>query len=363
MKTGFLSTCLFFFLIVFATGNVFSQNVGIGTPAPVARLHITDSNVLFSAVGDIPVTSGNTPVSGGGRRMMWYPDKAAFRAGYVSGTQWDAGSIGEYSVAMGANATASGYSSIAIGNLTTATGLHSTAMGYNTTASNFSSTAMGYFTNALGSSSTAMGYLTTASGGSSTAIGFYAVASASNSTAIGSFVSTNGQSGTTVIGDYSSTTYFNAYSTNSFWCRFSGGYNFYSNSIGTTGVLLTAGGNSWSAVSDARVKENFEPVNGEDVLHKISTIPLTTWNYKGQDVKTYRHYGPMAQDFYNAFGKDSYGTIGCDTLINQQDFIGVNFIAVKALEERTQQQQKIIESQQQQLNELKKQIQLIIQKK
>ena len=44
----------------------------------------------------------------------------------------------------------------------------------------------------------------------------------------------------------------------------------------------------------------------------------------------------MAQDFYAAFGKDSLGYIGCDTLINQQDFLGVNLIAIQALEKRTQ---------------------------
>lgn len=43
----------------------------------------------------------------------------------------------------------------------------------------------------------------------------------------------------------------------------------------------------------------------------------------------------MAQDFYAAFGKDSYGTIGCDTLINQADFDGINFTAIQALVKRT----------------------------
>jgi hypothetical protein len=43
----------------------------------------------------------------------------------------------------------------------------------------------------------------------------------------------------------------------------------------------------------------------------------------------------MAQDFYKAFGKDGLGEIGCDTLINQQDFLGVSFIAIQALEKRT----------------------------
>ena len=57
-----------------------AQNVGIGTLSPVARLHVADSSVVFTAIGDIPATPGNVPVSGAGRRMMWYPDKAAFRA-------------------------------------------------------------------------------------------------------------------------------------------------------------------------------------------------------------------------------------------------------------------------------------------
>jgi septal ring factor EnvC (AmiA/AmiB activator) len=44
----------------------------------------------------------------------------------------------------------------------------------------------------------------------------------------------------------------------------------------------------------------------------------------------------MAQDFYAAFGKDEYGTIGNDTTINSADFAGVSFIAIQALEKRTQ---------------------------
>ncbi|MEO7308964.1 MAG: hypothetical protein ABIX01_01090 [Chitinophagaceae bacterium] len=43
----------------------------------------------------------------------------------------------------------------------------------------------------------------------------------------------------------------------------------------------------------------------------------------------------MAQDFYAAFGKDKYGTIGNDSSINQADFLGINFIAIQALEKRT----------------------------
>jgi hypothetical protein len=87
-----------------------SQNVGIGTTTPLARLHVKDSSVLFSATGEAPFEAlqGNPPVSGEGRRMMWYPVKAAFRAGYVLTTAWDKDNIGLYSVAVCYNSEASG---------------------------------------------------------------------------------------------------------------------------------------------------------------------------------------------------------------------------------------------------------------
>ena len=53
----------------------------------------------------------------------------------------------------------------------------------------------------------------------------------------------------------------------------------------------------------------------------------------------------MAQDFYAAFGKDSYGAVGNDTTIAQADMDGVSFIAIQALEKRTAElQKKVAES-------------------
>ena len=43
-----------------------------------------------------------------------------------------------------------------------------------------------------------------------------------------------------------------------------------------------------------------------------------------------------------AFGHDEFGEIGCDTFINQQDFLGVNLIAIQALEKRITIQQNEI---------------------
>jgi Chaperone of endosialidase len=106
---------------------------------------------------------------------------------------------------------------------------------------------------------------------------------------------------------------------------------------------LFAGDNAWTTGSDVRTKENFSEISGEDFLKKIADFKLTTWNYKTQNPKTFRHYGPMAQDFYAAFGKDEYGTIGNDTTINSADFAGVSFVAIQALEKRTAEYKKEVD--------------------
>ncbi len=153
---------ILFFFIIAATQTLHAQNVGIGTTTPLARLHVTDSSVLFSAIGNIPATPGNTPISGTGRRMMWYPDKAAFRAGFAAGTDWDINNIGNYSFASGSRTIASGNNSTAMGQLTTASGDFSTSIGGSTIASNSYATAIGYATTASGNASTALGFSTTA---------------------------------------------------------------------------------------------------------------------------------------------------------------------------------------------------------
>jgi hypothetical protein len=90
----------------------------------------------------------------------------------------------------------------------------------------------------------------------------------------------------------------------------------------------------FTAVSDKTQKENFEPVDGEEVLGKIRGFELSSWNFIGHDPKKFRHYGPMAQDFFLAFGHDAVGQIGSETTINSGDLAGILMIAVP-LEKRT----------------------------
>ena len=87
--------------------------------------------------------------------------------------------------------------------------------------------------------------------------------------------------------------------------------------------------------SDKTQNENFQPMDGEAVLGKIRGFELSSWNFIGHDPKEFRHYGPMAQDFYAAFGHDGLGQIGSETTINSGDMAGILMIAVQALEKRT----------------------------
>jgi len=120
-------------------------------------------NGIYTDTGTFSAGS-NLTVSGAGTRMLWYPKKAAFRAGYVADSNWNDDSIGAYSFAAGYNTRASGQYAIAMGEGAKASGTIATAMGESTTASGSSTTAMGFVTIASGDYATAMGYQTFATG-------------------------------------------------------------------------------------------------------------------------------------------------------------------------------------------------------
>lgn len=90
-----------------------------------------------------------------------------------------------------------------------------------------------------------------------------------------------------------------------------------------------------TVTSDRNKKENFRAVNAEEVLKKVGSLDVTSWNYIGHDAKQFRHYGPMAQDFYAAFGNDGLGIIGTPTTIMSSDIDGIMMLALKAVEKRT----------------------------
>jgi hypothetical protein len=142
--------------------------------------------------------TGPLATEGPGSRLVWYPGKAAFRAGNVTGAEWDDASIGQASVALGYNTTAASFASVALGESTTAgdrsfavgqgsaaTGPASFAAGVNNTASGFASVAAGLSSEASAPRSVAIGGDTTASGFNSTALGGGTTASGEGSLAAG----------------------------------------------------------------------------------------------------------------------------------------------------------------------------------
>jgi hypothetical protein len=173
-----------------------TDKVGIGTATPEFKLSLdTDGGILAKGT----MGSGTQlATSGAGTRLIWSPEMAAFRAGYVDGSQWDRSHIGTQSVGLGHNTTAFGISSTAMGEGTTASGMYSTAMGNSSTASGSSSTAMGEGTTASADYSLAAGYSTTASNGSSTAMGTLTTASGSCSTAMGAHTKAESEYGMAV---------------------------------------------------------------------------------------------------------------------------------------------------------------------
>jgi hypothetical protein len=106
--------------------------------------------------------------------------------------------------------------------------------------------------------------------------------------------------------------------------------------LGDANITVIEGQVAYTFTSDKTKKENFRIIDGEDVLQKIGGLSIPSWNYIGHDPERFRHYGPMAQDFFAAFGHDGVGTVGSPTTINSGDLAGILMIAVQALEKRTQ---------------------------
>jgi hypothetical protein len=100
----------------------------------------------------------------------------------------------------------------------------------------------------------------------------------------------------------------------------------------TAGAELAAGGSSWNIISDRHAKTAFAPIDNQSILERVADLPIASWQYRSQDASI-RHIGPVAQDFYAAFG---LGT--GDTTISTVDADGVAFAAIQGLHAQNQEQ-------------------------
>lgn len=178
-----------------------SGKVGIGSSsAPEFKLSLVDDGGILAKGTLNEGTALST--AGAGTRLIWYPKNAAFRAGDITGTQWDVSNVGLWSTATGFNTIASSSYSTAFGEGTTASGLASTALGNTTTAHGENSTAIGNLSIANGTASVAMGFETKAYADYSIAAGYQTIAGTSTSTTIGLYSTAIGN-GTTATGSAS----------------------------------------------------------------------------------------------------------------------------------------------------------------
>src|SRR6266516_4425017 len=177
-----------------ASGHVQFSWRAAGDATPVTPAAVITDPDGWAATGTFG--AGAIPVTGPGVRLMWYPHKAAVRAGGVPGTQWDDLNIGNYSVALGSGTTASAEAATALGRNTRASGERALATGAGSVASGFSSTAMGYTTTASGFISTALGNSTVSSSNFSTAMGDHAAATSDAATAMGDHATASGDAST-----------------------------------------------------------------------------------------------------------------------------------------------------------------------
>ncbi len=177
-------------------------SVGLNTSDVEFRLTLDkgettpDGGILAIGTLDYPVgsypslTTLNT--AGAGTRFIWYPRKAALRAGYVNGTQWDDVNIGIGSIAIGKNVKAAGDWSVALGEDTSAgvavsssISNHDFSFGKTTSASGWYSIAGGLDSIASGQGAVSLGDATKAEGSCSVSMGKDTVAKGDFSVSVG----------------------------------------------------------------------------------------------------------------------------------------------------------------------------------
>ena len=121
--------------------------------------------------------------------------------------------------------------------------------------------------------------------------------------------------------------------------------------IGTwTGASLTNTG-VWTNNSDVNQKTGFETIDPAEVLANVASMPITRWRYLNEDVDK-RHIGPMAQDFWAAFGLGDD-----DKHIGTIDEGGVALAAIQGLNTKMEEQRTTIREQQREIAILKEQMQ------
>lgn len=325
-----------------------SKNTASAFHTTVSGGHLNAASVAYAAVGggrENTASNLYTTVGGG------YANQASGRDATVAGGSRNTAS--NYHAAVGGgirNQASASDTTIPGGSYNQASDLYATvgggtqnvaggtgavvSGGAGNTASHDQSTVAGglgnlaagnYAVVAGGQGNTASGVYSTVPGGSSN----QALADFSLAAGHRSMVDTH-HSGVFLFAD-SQDADFHSSASNEFGVRASGGVRFVTaiDDAGQplSGVILTPGSGSWANLSDQAMKENFRPVDKLQILELVASLPIAEWNYTTQNLSV-RHIGPVAQDFYAAFGAGE-----SDRYISTIDADGVALAAIQGLVE------------------------------
>lgn len=351
MKLRIVTAVVVLAAAVLAAAPAAAQNSPVLVQAragsPLSDRFRVDSSGAFVAYGfvrDVGNTTGcaaQLPASGAGTRFMWHPCRGAVRFGRApvgaGATTWDDANMDDFTFAGGNQVTASDYGAFAYGDQVTVTSTVGVGFGSGVTVSGTAGFSAGASNTCSGFACTAIGYTVRAGGQGSVALGYRTTANNDYSVALGYRASNNTHTGTMVMGDESTTDSVRNQADNEFRIRYNGGIRLRVSTAangntpgagGNVGCDLTVAVPTWTCASSRTLKENYETVSGEDVLIRLRSVPVTTWNMIGGE--GVRHMGPVAEDFHQAF------QLGLGpTAIGMGDIDGVNLAAVKALEART----------------------------
>jgi hypothetical protein len=298
------------------SGDAYDEIVGAGNQSHVISSYYggaTDAGILAGTYDSI--TAGPRSIIGGGFFNTISLPNGGGDSAIVAGSNNTINSLAA-SALIGAgtnNSVTATLGVIGAGEYNTVSGegAYIAAGGYNTASGlgavidgGFNQTASGTFATIPG------GYVNSAAGTYSFAAG--ARASAAQT---GTFVWSDGSDGDAIL------TSSSAYQ---FLARAAGGFTLYTNAGSTVGAQLPAGSGAWASLSDRNAKAAIVPLDGDAVLAKLDALPISRWSYKTE--RGVRHVGPMAQDFYTAFGVGED-----DRHITSIDEDGVALAAIKAL--------------------------------
>ncbi|HRY36901.1 MAG TPA: hypothetical protein P5230_03445, partial [Candidatus Magasanikbacteria bacterium] len=247
------------------TANYFGGSVGIGTSTPLAKLSL-DGDGAILAQGSFG-SGWDGGALGAGTRLMWIPGKAAFRAGYSGGTEWNSSTIGNYSAVVGgAFNTASGsYSFVGGGSSLYALANYSAVVGGTDNVANTQGSFIGggQSNNTWGVNSFIAGGFNNTAGGIESFVG-----GGNNNYAQGNYSFVGGGSGKTVSGISSV-----AFGTN---LTVSGNYSFGINvsttasTISQANTIALMGGNVGVGTTSPDYKLNIFGTAGQN-LFKVAT--------------------------------------------------------------------------------------------